>query len=491
MPNILAYVVLFSWPLVTWFLFRRLKLTEAITATVLLGYLFIPERVSIKLSGVPALDKAFMPSLCALIAVILYRKAEKSMQMRLARRDPNGADTGRRVQAAVTVKDSSSRFVILVMAILVFAPVLTWFTNQQPIFIGGLVLPGVRPYDIGSMGLSIIVLLLPFLLARRELGSREAQMGIFKIFTYCALVYTIPIVWEARMSPQLNVNLYGFFAHDWIQHVRGGYFRPIVFLEHGLRVGIFLTLGMIACATLARANADGRRGLWLIALVYMSFCMVISRNTGALGIALVLIPFILIASVRIQLILACIIALVVLLYPIARGSEIIPTQKILDAAYSFNPDRGQSLEFRLTNEDNLLQRANEKPLAGWGPWGRSRIYDSETGKDTSVTDGSWIIIIGMYGWIGYIGQFGLLTLPLVVMLLRQRRFGFDPLDAGLAMMVAANLIDLVPNSSNVSILWLLAGSLWARIDYCAGDAARKRQAGIVAPSQQRRIMRQN
>ena len=57
------------------------------------------------------------------------------------------------------------------------------------------------------------------------------------------------VIWEARMSPQINQQLYGFFAHDWLQHIRNG-FRPIIFLAHGLRVGIFLAMAMVA-ATLA------------------------------------------------------------------------------------------------------------------------------------------------------------------------------------------------------------------------------------------------
>ncbi len=55
-------------------------------------------------------------------------------------------------------------------------------------------------------------------------------------------------------------------------------------------------------------------------------------------------------------------------------------------------DRANSLRHRLNNEDMLLSRAFESPLFGWGGWGRNRVYD-ENGKDLTVTDGLWIIII--------------------------------------------------------------------------------------------------
>lgn len=36
------------------------------------------------------------------------------------------------------------------------------------------------------------------------------------------LWYTIPMLIELRLSPQMNVWVYGFFQHDFIQTVRYG-----------------------------------------------------------------------------------------------------------------------------------------------------------------------------------------------------------------------------------------------------------------------------
>ena len=44
---------------------------------------------------------------------------------------------------------------------------------------------------------------------------------------------------EVRLSPQINTWIYGFFQHDFIQMMRYGGFRPIVFLPHGLWVAFF------------------------------------------------------------------------------------------------------------------------------------------------------------------------------------------------------------------------------------------------------------
>ena len=33
----------------------------------------------------------------------------------------------------------------------------------------------------------------------------------------------------------------------------------------------------------------------------------------------------------------------------------------------------------------------------------------------SIADGAWIITMGIYGWLGYIGEFGLTALPLLAL----------------------------------------------------------------------------
>ena len=52
--------------------------------------------------------------------------------------------------------------------------------------------------------------------------------------------------------------VYGFFPHSWLQHVRGGGFRPIVFMNHGLVLGIFLSMAVVASAIMVRLST--RRG---------------------------------------------------------------------------------------------------------------------------------------------------------------------------------------------------------------------------------------
>ena len=168
-------------------------------------------------------------------------------------------------------------------------------------------------------------------------------------------------------------------------------------------------------------------------------------------------PVILFTPPRLQVLIAAAFAAMVLTYPMLRGAGLVPTDAIHSLAQSVSEQRAGSLKYRFDHEDALLARANEKPFAGWGSWGRNRIYDPETGRDLSVTDGLWVITVGSYGWFGYLAQFGMLTVPILMIL---RRANQTPATtAGLALVLAANLVYLIPNSALAPTGWLAAGAI--------------------------------
>jgi hypothetical protein len=140
----------------------------------------------------------------------------------------------------------------------------------------------------------------------------------------------------------------------------------------------------------------------------------------------------------------------------------------------------RSLEFRLDNEDLLLDRANQRALFGWGRWGRGRVW-TDDGGDLSTADGEWIIVFGANGWVGYLGRFGLLTLPVILLAFRGR---IDRMlvSASLGLVLVANLIDLIPNSGLSTVTWLMAGAIVGRLEIQnVNDVESERE--IAAPVQ--------
>ncbi|MFN3280377.1 MAG: hypothetical protein ACK40I_01720 [Tabrizicola sp.] len=441
MPNVFAYLVLFASPLVAVALFRALTLERALAWTIIGGHLFLPSETFIKFPMVPAIDKQLVPAITALVLCLF-------MSPKLVASTEAPARFGRQILVGL-------------LLLVVVTPVLTVLSNTDPIVDGRIFLPGLRLYDAWGLISQILVALLPFWLGLRYLNTLKGHRAILEAFAIGGLVYSIPALIEVRLSPQLHTWVYGFFPSDFVQHIRAGGFRPVVFLNHGLMVGIFFCLSIISAAILFReARREGRLAFpWLAATLWLLVVLYLCKSLGALIIAVPSALIVLLLGRRLQVVLSVVVAFVVMFYPMLRGAGWIPVNAAYELALSIDEERAASLKFRLDNEDALLTKANLKPLAGWGSWGRNAIFDPETGRMTSITDGIWLIFIGVYGWLGYIGRFGLLTVPILLYALRRKVLGPSMIPPGMTVLLAAMLIDLLPNAGLVNYVWLAAGAI--------------------------------
>ena len=443
MGNAVAYIALFTWPIVGAALFSALPRREAVIWTVLGGYLLLPQRVAVDLPLLPAFDRTLIPGLAALVLCLAHDRQDR------------GNDTGW-LPANALVK--------LLFALFLIGPVATVLTNRDTIHVGGGVfLAGQRLYDAGSFALGHGVLLVPFLLGRRYLGDAAAHATLLKMLVLAGLLYSLPMLFEVRMSPQLHTWIYGFFPHSFLQQMRFGGFRPVVFLSHGLVAALFAAMTMVAAVALARSETGRLRSLAIMAAIWLSGVLVLCKTVGALVLGLVFAPVAAFLSARQQILVAGGCAIIVLIYPVLRGADLVPVDTLLSAAARVDGDRAQSLGFRFRHEDSLLARANERALFGWGGWGRSRVYDPVTGEDVSVSDGRWVITVGQYGWMGYLAEFGLLTAP-VFLLLRRGRSPPPLQTTGLIVVLTLNLMDLLPNAGLSPLTWLIAGALTGAVE---------------------------
>jgi hypothetical protein len=207
----------------------------------------------------------------------------------------------------------------------------------------------------------------------------------------------------------------------------------------------------------------------LLAALWLAVMLVMCRSVGALVLAAAIVPMILLLGRQTQIVVALIIAVFVMLYPAIRGGGVITAPSIVSLVEKVLPDKMGSIGLRVENEDRLLDRAAERPVFGWGPWGRGRVYDEYTGKDISVTDGVWTIIIGEYGWVGYVGTFGLLALPILSLFRLRGDPGLTLETSALSLILALNMLDLLPNSGLTLITWLVAGALMGRAEQIADE----------------------
>ncbi len=440
-----GYIVLYTWPLVVFAFFRVWSPAVALLAAIIGGYLFLPTGLSLDLPGLPALNKDTIPATAAFIAAMIT----------------SGTTTPTSLPGWLPKK----RLPILLIVILILGTCLTVLANRHPLFYGPLVFPALRVWDILSTLLSAVMMLLPFILGRKYLAHPEKQWLFLKALVIAGTGYSLLALYEIRMSPQLNFMIYGYFPHAWEQHIRPGGYRPLVFVQHGLWLAMFFAMCVLAAGGLAKYVKEKRGRVYLLLCVWLLMTLFLSNSLGAFLIAAILIVVMFVLNVRLHFAIAAVFSGIALLYPMLRGADLVPVNTIIEWVTTLSVDRADSLEFRVVNENYLLEKARERPLFGWGGWGRSFVYDPATGEGISlIADGYWVGVIGVGGWARYLSEFGLLCLPALVLFFRARRLGLGPETAILSLVLVANVIDLLPNATVTPITWLITGALWGRLE---------------------------
>src|SRR5262249_42632755 len=116
--------------------------------------------------------------------------------------------------------------VLILMALM--SPFITSELNTDPMRMGAAWRPGVGHYDALSSTIAQFIFFMPFLLGRHILTSAAHNKDVLRVLVIAGLAYSLPMLFEVRMSPQLHTWIYGYFPHSFGQQVRGGGFRPVV-----------------------------------------------------------------------------------------------------------------------------------------------------------------------------------------------------------------------------------------------------------------------
>ncbi|MFP7569496.1 O-antigen ligase family protein [Marivita sp. S2033] len=437
MPNALATLILAAWPLVTAALFLKLPPGRAVIAALLVGYLFLPEPpAGFDFPLIPPLQKHTIPALSAFVMWFLLYGHEGNFLPR-------------------------SPVVNLLLFVFIASPIATTLLNSEAIHWGVFHIQAMVPKDALGLVIQQVLLVIPFLLARRFLWRAEDQRDLMYAFMIGGLLYSLPMLLEIRLSPQLNLWVYGYYQHDFIQTIRFGGFRPTVFLYHGIWVAFFMLMAVLSAFALWKTKQ--RRANWklLFIALYLTGVLVLAKSLGAWLFAAVLIPSVVLLNARWQMRLAVLIVSFAIAYPALKGINVLPQDRILYAVEKIDPDRAASLAFRFGNENQLLERAHEKPLFGWGNYNRNQIIDSASGEVETVTDGRWVLLIGQFGWLGFLAEFGLLVLP-VFFVWRETRYrtpdGYSALIVPLSLILAVNVFDMLPNATLTPLTWMMAGA---------------------------------
>ena len=436
MPNSIAYLALIIWPIIAIILYRKKELVPATFWTIAGGYLLLPVGVEFDFPLIPSMNKESMPPIMAFLGCKYIAKKNISLM------PPKGVE----------------RNLILLFFL---GAVGTVFTNSDSIYVGNNYLPGLGLRDLFSVIVGKYLLLLPFVLGMQLIKTSDDQIQLFKLIVFAGLLYSILILFEIRMSPQLHKWIYGFFPHTWGQQVRYGGFRPVVFLGHGLWVSMFIVIVIGAAIPLSKLKIKLSKPPNIAVIAYLILLLILSKGFGSLILGLVLLFAIWLLKPRMINLTAVAIAILSITYPFLCLFDLFPHQLVIDNINGLNPAQAGSLQFRFNHEIALLDKATERFLFGWGAWGRNRL-------DDSIVDGYWIGLVGSYGIVGFLAIFSLMFVAIFKSGLMIKNLSAEKdkfLLVSLSLMVSLIMIDQVPNHSENSFYWFLTGSLVGRC-YC-------------------------
>jgi hypothetical protein len=316
---------------------------------------------------------------------------------------------------------------------------------------------------------------LPYFVGRIYLTNLEELKEVALWIFIGGLIYIPFCLFEIRMSPQLHMRVYGFFQHnDFTQTLRMGGYRPMVFMNHGIMVGMWMAMASLIGFWLyytgvLQASLGPKSRTLLIALLLVTLAV---KSFGAV-ILLALGAAVLLLTKKIRkpslVLLVCIIPV---FYLTTRISGIWNGENLVEQIAKIDADRAESLRFRLENEDILIEKALQASVFGWGGWGRARVYN-EAGEDISVSDGQWIIVLGNLGVFGLVSMTSAILLPIFLLVKKIPAARWAEGDvapaAVLAMTLAMYMIDSLPNAMPNPTFMFIAGGLSSL--YEAGPAA--------------------
>lgn len=450
--------MLFGWVLLAQILFARLKAPTAALLVMLGGVMFLPELVEFDLPGLPPYNKKNAISLSLMLGALYACRGRL-----LAARPGTGYD--------------------LITLLMMASALVTAATNGDPLVYGPRVIAANGRAEAISMVVETALFWgVPFFLGRVFFRTPRDLRNLALGLVIACLVYSLLILFEVRFAPRLHKWVYGHHPAQFRNMIRGGGWKPMVFMGSGLAVGLFVASSMVAAAALASTRATLAGFRLSYTLPYFALLVLLCRSYSSMVYGFVLAPCAYWMPIRQLRILVLLLVVLVVSYPVTRTLDIFPTDTLVTIAELFSADRAHSLSFRFENEDLLLAKAQERLVFGWGMWGRSRIYDPDYfGRSIAVTDGYWIIVLGSRGLVGWCCAFGLLLLPLVRVCRRLHliRGATDRrIMLGLCLVVLAYTIDLLPNGFWSPVPIVVAGALAGRM---GNLSSRPRRVRVPSP----------
>lgn len=459
--NAFVMIALVAFVPLAFVVFRLLPVQVAALALLIGGEMFLPADGAIDLPGLPSMAKDMLVYTTVFLCLLLYRP-----QQLLAARPGTSLE--------------------LLGVLMALGGVATVLGNTDALRYGPVDVQAMVPSEAPtSMIADLLTYAVPFLLGRMLHRDARDLRRLLTALTIAGVVYSIFGLIEMRLSPQFHRWVYGFNAAGFVTAWRLGGYRPMVFMPNGLAYSIFMVTTMLAAVALARVRAPvvGVPSRPIAGWLY--FIVLASRSLAVMIFGTLLAPVIAFLRPAWVARTAVVMAVLVMGYPLLRIADLVSWDPVVEIAAGIDEERARSLGGRFEAEGELLDKARERFVFGWGGYSRNWVFDPETGERDVIPDGYWVLKLGSRGLVGFVTDFGLCVIPVVVAGRRLRRVrgrSDQILLAGLMLIIGLRVVDWIPNGRWSSLPVFLAGALHS----CSYYMARSTVPGRVASGPARR-----
>jgi hypothetical protein len=362
----LVPVALFGWVFVVIGIFFYKKAQEAVVASVIIGFLFLPI-ATFDLQGMPQYNKFTSISLGLILGSILTGQSAKYP--------------------------------------------LNFGLYDLPMFLWCFVAPfasslsnGLGLYDgFASMASHYLKYGVFFWAGRRYFCTPSSLRVLTRGILIGGLAYFPLVIFEARMSPQISNIVYGFIQDTSPMRRYGGW-RPVIFMEHGLMVSLWMAISATVAFWLWKSHelpSVCKIPIELLAFALIGAALLCKSGNGWFFLAAGIGGYYCYKISGSTLIFRCML-MIIPLYIAARLLNIISVERVRSfAGMLFDEERIESLTVRLMQEDLFGQKAMQRLLFGWGRMGRGWPVDPLSGdRLIQMVDSLWVILLSGNGLFG-------------------------------------------------------------------------------------------